>query len=94
MHAEGWIFDIEVLLLAGFFNIPVKEIPIGWQEVDGTKMQLARDSVLMLKDLVIIRLNYLIGRWRVKRVPEFNVPPQETQTEEPQQRRRSARKKV
>jgi hypothetical protein len=38
MHVEGWIFDIEVLLLAGFHSIQVKEIPIGRQEIDGIRM--------------------------------------------------------
>ena len=67
MHVEGWIFDIEVLLVAGFHNIPIREIPIDWHEVDGTKMSLARDAVLMLKDLIVIRLNYMLGIWSIQK---------------------------
>lgn len=67
MHVSGWIFDIEVLLLAGYFNYTIKEIPIEWHEVDGTKMNLARDSFLMLKDLILIRINYFFGLWKIKK---------------------------
>ena len=67
MHVTGWIFDIEVLLLAQYLNFPIDEIPIQWHEVDGTKMNLAKDSFLMLKDLVLIRINYILGLWNVKK---------------------------
>ena len=67
MHVEGWIFDIEVLLLAGFLDIPITEIPIDWHEVDGTKMVLARDSLLMLKDLIRIRLCYFTRVWKLQK---------------------------
>jgi dolichyl-phosphate beta-glucosyltransferase len=33
MHVEGYIFDIEVLLLAEFMKIPVGEVPVNWQEI-------------------------------------------------------------
>jgi len=33
MHVEGYIFDIEVLLLAQFMKIPVAEVPVNWQEI-------------------------------------------------------------
>ena len=65
LHVQGWIFDIEVLLLAEYLNIPIIEIPIEWHEVDGTKMNLAKDSLLMLKDLILIRLNYALGFWKI-----------------------------
>ncbi|WEW56634.1 dolichyl-phosphate beta-glucosyltransferase [Emydomyces testavorans] len=29
MHSEGWIFDVEMLMLAEFANIPVVEVPLG-----------------------------------------------------------------
>ncbi|RMZ75290.1 hypothetical protein DV738_g5550, partial [Chaetothyriales sp. CBS 135597] len=33
MHMEGWIFDVEMLMLAEWSDIPVAEVPIGWREV-------------------------------------------------------------
>lgn len=64
MHVEGWIFDIEMLELAFSCGVSVEEIPVTWNEVSGSKMQLARDSLLMAVDLLLIRANYLTGRWK------------------------------
>ncbi|CUS23144.1 LAQU0S08e03092g1_1 [Lachancea quebecensis] len=61
LHTEGWIFDVEILILALRKKVPVEEVAISWHEVDGSKMDLARDSINMAKDLVIIRMAYLLG---------------------------------
>ncbi|KAK9326235.1 nucleotide-diphospho-sugar transferase [Lipomyces orientalis] len=61
MHNEGWIFDVEVLILAERKGVKVAEVPISWHEVPGSKMELARDSVRMAIDLVVIRCAYILG---------------------------------
>ncbi|CEP62493.1 dolichyl-phosphate beta-glucosyltransferase LALA0_S05e06876g [Lachancea lanzarotensis] len=61
LHTEGWIFDVEILILALKKQIPIKEVAISWHEVGGSKMELARDSINMAKDLVTIRLAYIMG---------------------------------
>ncbi|CCD25461.1 dolichyl-phosphate beta-glucosyltransferase NDAI_0F01420 [Naumovozyma dairenensis CBS 421] len=61
LHTEGWIFDVEILILAIRKNIRIFEIPISWHEVSGSKMDLAIDSIMMAKDLVVIRLAYFFG---------------------------------
>lgn len=66
MHVEGWIFDIEVLLLAKYFNMPIVEVSVTWHEVDGSKVSLIKDSIKMAIDLSIIRLNYFLGIWKIK----------------------------
>ncbi|KAI8900202.1 nucleotide-diphospho-sugar transferase [Globomyces pollinis-pini] len=63
MHSEGWIFDIELLILAFRKGIPVREVPIDWQEVEGSKMSLFRDGIIMVLNLLRIRLSYLFGVW-------------------------------
>jgi dolichyl-phosphate beta-glucosyltransferase len=40
MHNEGWIFDVEMLMPAEFAGIPVVEVPIGWREVLGSKLNV------------------------------------------------------
>ncbi|AQZ09445.1 ALG5 (YPL227C) [Zygosaccharomyces parabailii] len=60
LHTEGWIFDVEILMLALRKRIPIAEVPISWHEVDGSKMDLARDSINMAKDLVVIRMAYIL----------------------------------
>jgi len=67
LHIAHWIFDVELLLLARLLDIPVVEVPIAWHEVAGSKINLVSDSLGMLRDLFILRANYAIGRWTVRR---------------------------
>lgn len=61
MHTEGWIFDVEILIIAMRNLIPVLEVPISWHEVAGSKVELARDSIKMAIDLVVMRLAFILG---------------------------------
>ncbi|KAK6505780.1 dolichyl-phosphate beta-glucosyltransferase [Arthrobotrys musiformis] len=60
-HCEGWIFDIECLLIAEEEKVGVEEVSVTWHEVEGTKMNLVRDSVRMAWDLVVLRAAYAVG---------------------------------
>ncbi|ETN40434.1 uncharacterized protein HMPREF1541_04711 [Cyphellophora europaea CBS 101466] len=61
MHTEGWIFDVEMLMLAEFAGIPVVEVPIGWREVVGSKLNVIYDSIGMAYGLAVLRLCWAIG---------------------------------
>ena len=61
-----WIFDVELLLLAQQARVPVREVPISWHEVPGSKLNVVWDSLQMLRDLLVMRGNMLVGRWDVK----------------------------
>ena len=62
-HLATWIFDVELLLLAKTLCIPVVEVPVTWHEVAGSKLSVVRDSLQMLRDLLILRANQLLRRW-------------------------------
>ncbi|KDQ19600.1 glycosyltransferase family 2 protein [Botryobasidium botryosum FD-172 SS1] len=64
LHITNWIFDVELLLLARMLRVPVAEVPVAWEEVAGSKIRLLWDSLGMLTDLIVIRGNYALGRWR------------------------------
>lgn len=64
MHMEGWIFDVEMLMLAEFSGIPVVEVPIGWREVLGSKLNVVRDSIGMAWGLALLRLCWGTGIYR------------------------------
>lgn len=81
MHTEGWIFDIEMLMLAESAppvailrsegsvvghtsGIRVAEVPVTWQEVEGSKMSLVRDSVTMALGLAVLRASWMFGVYR------------------------------
>jgi dolichyl-phosphate beta-glucosyltransferase len=61
MHTEGWIFDVEMLMLAEFAGIPVAEVAIGWREVVGSKLNVLYDSIGMAWGLAVLRICWGIG---------------------------------
>ena len=63
-HLSGWIFDVELLLIAKQLRVPVSEIAITWHEVPQSKLRLVKDSLMMLRDLLLLRANQFLGRWR------------------------------
>ncbi|KAJ5689429.1 Dolichyl-phosphate beta-glucosyltransferase [Penicillium macrosclerotiorum] len=66
MHSEGWIFDVEMLMLAEFANVPVAEVPVGWREVGGSKLNVIRDSIGMAWGLAVLRAAWSLGVYRQK----------------------------
>lgn len=78
MHAEGWIFDVEMLMLAESSpsgdisggqvatrpGISVAEVPIGWQEVGGSKLNVMWDSLGMAWGLALLRACWMLGVYR------------------------------
>ncbi|KAL2375223.1 hypothetical protein RJ035_000992 [Blastomyces gilchristii] len=64
MHSEGWIFDVEMLMLAEFAGIPVAEVPVGWREVKGSKLNVIWDSLGMAWGLAILRMAWGFGVYR------------------------------
>ncbi|CAO3640764.1 unnamed protein product [Mucor fragilis] len=67
MHVERWIFDIECLMIAQLEKMPIAEVQVTWHEIDGSKVNLMMDSMKMAVDLLLIRLNYILGFWSVKK---------------------------
>jgi dolichyl-phosphate beta-glucosyltransferase len=67
LHIPRWMFDVELLIVAQFVSIPVIEVPITWHEVPGSKLNIVWDSIRMLRDLCVLRANYITGRWKVDR---------------------------
>ncbi|KAG7663204.1 uncharacterized protein J8A68_003286 [[Candida] subhashii] len=72
LHNERWIFDIEVLILAEIQGMKLKEIPVNWQEMDGSKVDLARDSIAMAIDLVVTRLAYMFRIYKMDECGRIN----------------------
>ena len=64
MHSEGWIFDVEMLMLAEAAGIPVVEVPVGWREVGGSKLNVVWDSLGMAWGLGVLRLAWGMGIYR------------------------------
>jgi len=64
MHSEGWIFDVEMLMLTEMANIPMQEVPVGWKEVMGSKLNVIWDSIGMAWGLAVVRGAWSMGIWK------------------------------
>lgn len=64
MHSEGWIFDVEMLMLAESADIPMAEVPIGWKEVKGSKLNVVWDSLGMAFGLAMLRAAWGLGIYK------------------------------
>jgi dolichyl-phosphate beta-glucosyltransferase len=69
LHLQGWSHDVEVLYRATLLNqMPIAEIPIDWQDMDGSKVVasgVVKVSWQMLWDVLRLRWNYSVTKkWR------------------------------
>lgn len=64
MHSEGWIFDVEMLMLAESADIAMIEVAIGWKEVMGSKLNVVWDSIGMAWGLSLLRACWIAGIYR------------------------------
>ncbi len=65
LHVERWAFDVEMLWIAQGLELPVAEVPVNWQEIDGSKLDPLTASLEMMSDMVRIKMAYLLGVWRL-----------------------------
>lgn len=64
LHLQRWAFDIEVLILARFLGRPIVEVPVTWNEMPGSKLNLVVDAVTMLRDIALLQALYKLGVWQ------------------------------
>ena len=62
-RTRGFSFDIEILFLAQKKGFRIEQIPIDWYYHGESKVQRLRDAVLMVKDILLIQLNHLLGKY-------------------------------
>lgn len=65
-HIKRWCFDVELLKNAQDLGMPIKETPVYWNEIPGSKLGVVSASLSMLKDLLRIRFAYASRMWKVK----------------------------
>ena len=56
-------FDVEILYLCNKSGYRIKEVPVNWTDVKGSKVNVVRDSLRMLADLFRIRNNNRRGAY-------------------------------
>jgi len=60
---DGFGFDVEDLYIARIWHIPAIEVPVRWNNVEGTKVSLMH-GLRSFSDLLLVRWNHLRGRYR------------------------------
>uniref|UniRef100_A0A7S3V3V0 dolichyl-phosphate beta-glucosyltransferase n=1 Tax=Chaetoceros debilis TaxID=122233 RepID=A0A7S3V3V0_9STRA len=68
LHLEQWAFDTELVVIAENLNMPIVEVGVEWQEIDGSKLHtgklaLIKASACMLRDMICVRACYWLGLW-------------------------------
>jgi dolichyl-phosphate beta-glucosyltransferase len=54
---SGWGFDVELLYLARKRGYRIREVPISWRYMPGSRISPLRDTITMLRDILTIRAN-------------------------------------
>ncbi len=57
-------FDVEVLFIAQKLSYKIAEVPIIWSHVHTNRVSPLRDSILMAKDVIKIRLSSFLGKYK------------------------------
>eukprot|EP00731_Ephydatia_muelleri_P030836 Em0022g350a len=65
MHIDRWAFDVELLHIAEKLKIPMVEVAVNWQEIDGSKLVPVFSWLQMGRDILFIRLCYMFGIWSI-----------------------------
>ena len=58
MQIDRFGFDVEFLFVANYHKLRLKEIPVRWANVEGSKVSVVRDTRRMFGELAQIRRKY------------------------------------
>lgn len=69
LHLERWGFDLEIVHVCDRLGVPMAEVPVRWQEVEGSKLitnklDVVLASIGIFRDMLCVRICYLLGLWR------------------------------
>lgn len=66
MTIDRFGFDVEFLFVADHFALRLKEVPVRWNNVDGSKVSVVRDTRRMFSELSQIRRNARNGVYNLE----------------------------
>ena len=65
MTIDRFGFDVEFLFVANYHNLRLAEIPVRWNNVEGSKVSVVRDTRRMFNELSQIRHNARRGKYDI-----------------------------
>lgn len=66
MTIDRFGFDVEFLFVANYHGLSLKEIPVRWNNVEGSKVSVVRDTRRMFAELAQIRRNAKNGVYNLR----------------------------
>jgi len=66
MTVDRFGFDVEFLFVAKYHGLRLKEIPVRWDNVEGSKVEVFRDTSRMFRELAQIKWNSRGGSYDLK----------------------------
>ena len=66
MTIDRFGFDVEFLYVAKYHGLRLKEIPVRWNNVEGSKVSAIRDTRRMVTELMQIKRNARNGEYKLK----------------------------
>lgn len=67
MTVDRFGFDVEFLFVANYHRLKLAEIPVRWNNVEGSKVNVVRDTRRMFTELSQIRRNARMGLYELNR---------------------------
>ena len=61
----SYIFIASTLQMVEMLGLPLSEVAVRWQEIDGSKLNPVLAAIQMFKDIFLLWLRYAIGAWRL-----------------------------
>lgn len=61
---KGYGFDVETLYIARIHGYKIEEVPINWNHVDGSKVNVVFDSACMFFEILGIAFSAVLGRYK------------------------------
>lgn len=65
MTVDRFGFDVEFLFVANYHKLRMAEIPVRWNNVEGSKVSVLRDTLRMFSELAQIRRNARQGKYKL-----------------------------
>jgi dolichyl-phosphate beta-glucosyltransferase len=66
MTVDRFGFDVEFLFVAKYHGLRLAEIPVLWNNVEGSKVSVVRDTRRMFSELAQIRRNAINGAYQIR----------------------------
>ena len=66
MTIDRFGFDVEFLFVANHHGLRLKEVPVRWNDVEGSKVSVVRDTRRMFSELTQIRRNARTGVYNLE----------------------------